>query len=175
GVAFAQDTVIWQDNVEGWSVAVDRTIENSCFILAGFDNDVFLRFQFNATKESVQFIVANIHWNTLQSGGDYDMEVIFDDGEAWAGMAKAHTWNDVLPSLVLSVPVKDQQASNFMKSFTDMDSVSISHAGAEIAELSVSGTEAAVASMLNCQASMSSLSKSGEDKTGDFEPASDPV
>ena len=155
GAASAQDTVIWQDNVEGWSVAIDRTIADSCFIFAGFDNNVFLRFQFNTTKQNVQFIVANIQWDSLETGREYDMEIAFGDQEAWSGMAKGHRWNDILPSLVLDVPIEDQQASHFMRDFSSVGSVSISHEGSEIAELALAGTKEAITSMLNCQASMS--------------------
>lgn len=175
GAAVAQDTVVWKQNVEGWSVVIDRTIDDSCFIISGFDNDVFLRFQFNATQQNVQFIVANIHWDSLQNGQDYDMEVVFGDQDSWSGMAKGHRWNDILPSLVLSVPIEDQQASNFMKQFTAMNSVSISHEGAEIAQLALAGTEAAVASMLNCQASMSKAGAARNSADDPFEPTAQPI
>ena len=154
GVAVAQDTVTWKENIHGWGVVVDRTIDNSCFIISDFDDQLFLRFQFNATQQNVQFIVANIQWESLQSGEDYEMEVAFGDLEAWSGMAKGHRWNDILPSLVLSVPIADQQASHFMKEFTAMDSVRISHNGSELATLALAGADEAVASMLDCQAAM---------------------
>ncbi len=175
GAAVAQDTVIWNDDIQGWSVAIDRTIDNSCFIISGFDNDVFLRFQFNATKQNVQFIVANIHWNSLQNGQDYNMEVAFGDLKAWTGMAKGYRWNDILPSLVLSVPIADQQASHFMKEFTAMGSVRISHEGSEIAELALAGTEEAIASMMSCQASMTKSNQTRNSELDPFVKEADPV
>ena len=168
GVAVAQDTVTWQDDVHGWGVVVDRTIENSCFIIADFEDELLLRFQFNATQQNVQFIVANIHWDSLESGQDYEMEVAFGDLESWSGMAKGHRWNDILPSLVLSVPIADQQASHFMKEFTEMDSVRISHNGSEIANLALVGADEAVASMLDCQATMSKANKEAKPSTDPF-------
>ena len=116
--AAAQDTVTWKENIEGWSVAIDRTINDSCFIISGFEDDLFLRFQFNATQKNVQFIIASVRWDSLKTGQDYDMEVSFGDLDAWSGTAKGHRWNDILPSLVLSVPIADHQASNFMEEFT---------------------------------------------------------
>jgi hypothetical protein len=166
GAAIAQDTVTWKDNIEGWTVVIDRTIDNSCFIISGFEDELLLRFQFNAVQQNVQFIVANINWDSLESGQDYDMEVAFGNRDSWAGTAKGHRWNDILPSLVMSVPVANQQASNFMKEFTAMGSVSISHEGSEIANLALSGADEAVASMLDCQAAMANskpLKKLGSD------------
>ena len=175
GAAAAQDTVTWKDDIQGWSVAIDRTIDNSCFIISGFENDLFLRFQFNASQENVQFIVANIQWDSLQNGEDYDMEVAFGDLDAWSGMAKGHRWNDILPSLVMSVPIADQQASHFMKEFTEMDRVRVSHGGSEIANLALAGASEAIASMLDCQVSMSKANKSKSSGNDPFAPKPDPI
>jgi len=173
--ATAQDTVIWKDNVQGWNVAIDRTIGNSCFIISGFEDNVFLRFQFNATQKNVQLIVASVNWDSLETGQDYDVEVAFGSLDAWSGTAKGHRWNEILPSLVLSVPIEDQQASNFMTEFTATETVSISHDGSEIAHLALVGAGEAVASMLDCQAAMSktnSASRSGGDP---FAAEPDPI
>ncbi|MEO1537782.1 MAG: hypothetical protein AAFR73_08615 [Pseudomonadota bacterium] len=175
GAAVAQDTVTWEDNVEGWAVAIDRTIDDSCFIISGFEDDLFLRFQFNATQKNIQFIVASVRWDTLKSGEDYDVEVEFGSMEAWSGTAKGHRWNEILPSLVLSVPVADQQASNFMQEFTATESVRISHDGSEIAHLALSGADEAIASMLDCQASMSKPGKTGAKESPLFKPKGDEI
>lgn len=168
GTAIAQDTVTWKDNIQGWTVVIDRTIENSCFIITGFENELLLRFQFNATQQNVQFIVANINWESLQAGEDYDMEVAFGDRDSWAGTAKGHRWNDILPSLVMSVPVADQQASNFMKEFTAMGSVRVSYEGSEIANVALPGAGEAVASMLDCQAAMANAKPIQKSATDPF-------
>ncbi|MEM8802854.1 MAG: hypothetical protein AAGF55_10005, partial [Pseudomonadota bacterium] len=65
--AFAQDTVMWNEDIRGWSVAIDRTIEDSCFIISGFEDQLFLRLQFNAQQQNVQFIVANVAWESLET------------------------------------------------------------------------------------------------------------
>jgi hypothetical protein len=175
GTASAQDTITWKDDIHGWSVAIDRTIDDSCFIISGFEDDLFLRFQFNSTKKNVQFIVASVQWDSLKNGEDYDLEVAFGDLEAWSGTAKGHRWNDILPSLVLSVPIEDQQASHFMKEFTEKESVRISHGGSEIANLALAGTDEAVASMLDCQVSMAEANKSKESGSDPFAPEVDPI
>lgn len=159
GVATAQETVTWNDDVQGWNVAIDRTINDSCFIISGFSNEQFVRFQFNTTQQNVQLIVADIHWDALENGKDYDIEVAFGGLDAWSGTAKGHRWSDILPSLVLSVPMADEKASHFMKEMTEMEALSISYDGAEIANLALTGAEEAIASMLACQAAMSEAKK----------------
>lgn len=175
GTANAQDTVTWKDDVQGWSVAIDRTINDSCFIISGFEDDLFLRFQFNATRKSVEFIVASVRWDSLQNGEDYNVEVAFGDLDAWEGSATGHRWNDILPSLVLSVPIADQQASHFMKEFTATGSVRVSHDGDEIAHLALSGADEAIASMLDCQAAMSKANQARKSSADPFAPKPDPI
>ena len=171
----AQDTVTWKTDIEGWNVAIDRTIDNSCFIISGFEDDLFLRFQFNSTQQNVQLIVASVHWASLENGHDYDVQVAFDDLDAWSGVAKGHRWNDILPSLVLSVPMEDQQASHFMQEFTATGSVSISHEGSEIARLALSGAAEAVAAMLDCQAAMSKAKEAKRAANDPFLPKGDNI
>lgn len=175
GIAVAQDTVTWKDNIQGWNVSIDRTIDNSCFIISGFENETFLRFQFNATQQNVQFIVASVQWDSVQTGQNYDVEIAFGDLDPWEGTAKGHRWNEILPSLVLSVPIADQQASNFMQEFTAMGSVSVSHEGSEIARLALTGADQAVASMLDCQAAMSKANKLKSSGQDPFAPKPDPI
>ena len=175
GSATAQETVTWEDNIQGWTVVIDRTIEDSCFIISGFENEMLLRFQFNATQKNVQFIVASTDWNSLKNGQTYDLEVAFGDQNPWSGLAKGHRWNDILPSLILSVPVEKRQASDFMREFTAMDSVRISHAGAEIAHLALTGAGEAVESMLACQASMSSAAEKPTAGTDPFAGKGDQI
>lgn len=174
-VAMAQDTVTWKDDIQGWSVAIDRTIDDSCFIISDFEDDLFLRFQFNAAQHNVQFIIASIRWDSLKTGEDYDMEIAFGDQDAWTGTAVGHRWNDILPSLVMSVPVEDHQASNFMHEFTAMGSVSVSYDGSEIANLALAGAAEAVASMMDCQTAMSNAREAKQTGTDPFAPKPDPI
>ncbi|MDA8586201.1 hypothetical protein N9L47_07970 [Rhodobacteraceae bacterium] len=171
----AQDTVTWADDIRGWNVSIDRTIDDSCFIIFGFANEMFLRFQFNAAQQNVQFIVASVQWDSVETGQDYDVEVAFGDLDPWAGAAKGHRWNEILPSLVLSVPVADQQASHFVEEFTAKESVRISYGGSEIATLVLTGVEEAVASMLDCQAAMSKAESLRDSGTDPFASKPDPI
>lgn len=158
--AVAEDTAIWDDDIDGWAVVVDRTIDNSCFIIAGFGDNVYLRFQFNLPQQNIQMIVADAKWDSLETGVDYDLDIAFGDREPWRGMAKGHRWQDVLPSLVLSVPVANREAADFIKDFTGVGSVRISSEGSEIANLPLRGAGEAVEAMLDCQGAMSEAGQS---------------
>ena len=149
--ASAQETVPWESNVGGWNVAVDRTIGDSCFILAAFENDFVVRFQFNNRAQNVQFIIGNLKWASVEDGEAYDMEVAFGPADAWSGDGMGYLWNDILPSLVLSVPVEGERASAFLDEFARMDGVRVRHEGVEVANLAFQHNAEAVAEMLACQ------------------------
>ena len=155
--AAAQEAVTWQDNVQGWHVAIDRTIDNSCFIISRFANDQYMRLQINAVQETLQMIVASPAWATLQSGENYDVEVAFDDLEAWPERALGHRWKDILPSLVLSFPISDAQTGNFLEDLTQTQSFHVYYGGVEIADFGLRGVDGAVAAMLECQRQMARL------------------
>lgn len=175
GAAYAQDTVTWNENVHGWQVAIDRTIDDSCFIISAFEDQLFLRFQFNAEEQNMQFIVANVAWQSLVTGQEYDLELVFGEDSPWSGIAQGHVWNGILPSLVLSVPFEDQQASKFIQEFGDQGSVRVSYDGNEIANLTLAGTNDAIASMMACQQAMSEAGAFKETNADPFAPKPDPI
>jgi hypothetical protein len=152
--AQAQDTVLWQENVAGWQVNVDRTIGDSCFMSAAFDTGAVVRFQFNARQGNIQFIIGDLRWASVLEGETYDLEVTFGDLAPWSGEAVGHRWSDILPSLVLSVPAEDNRAADFIGEFATTAEVRVAFDGREIAQLSLVGSGDAVAEMFACQREM---------------------
>ena len=163
GPSLAQDTVIWESDLNGWEVAVDRTINNSCFLLAGFANDFVLRLQVNKQQQNVQFIVGNIRWSSLKVGESYPISVAFGDATPWEGEGIGHEWSSILPSLVLSVPSDGDLAAHFLDEFAAQDVARVTFEGKEIANLSLADSAPAVNSLMDCVAAMH-----------DFKPSDDP-
>ncbi len=164
----AQDAIVWAEDVQGWRVAIDRTIDNSCFIISSFGNDQYLRLQLNSEQRNLQLIVASLAWESLQSGKHYDIKLSFDDEQSWSGQAKGHRWKNILPSLVMSMPFEDSDTPGFMKEFGSTGSVRVIYDGSEIANLAMTGAGKAVEAMLECQAQMLSADKTNEKGTDPF-------
>ncbi len=152
--ATAEDTVTWSEDAGGWKVNVDTTIDNSCFIIAAFEDQYVLRFQFNNRRRNVQFIIASTRWDSLQMGESYEMEVAFGGQEPWTGRGIGYLWRGVLPSLVLSVPLEGDQASDFIAEFRKMDDVRVAYNGRDIANLALEGNGEAIAELMACQSVM---------------------
>ena len=153
----AEDTVVWEKDIQGWSVIVDRTISDSCFMISEVSDDLYLRLQFNSIQSNVQLIVANMRWDALENGRDYDLEVAFGKHSAWTGPANGYLWHDVLPSLVFSVPFANQQAQYFLREFEETNSVRISFNGTEIAKADLGRSDEALAALAACQSTLSDI------------------
>lgn len=158
-IANAQEAVTWEENVQGWRVAIDRTINNSCFIFSSFGKEQYVRLQLNSVQQKVQLIVASLDWASLKTGEDYNVELFLDDIKGSAQTAKGHRWKDILPSLVLSYPFAEKDTSLFMKDFSTTDKIRLTYGGAEIANLDMKGADQAIAAMLECQAEMIEANK----------------
>jgi hypothetical protein len=174
GAASAEDTIGWSEDVAGWTVAVDTTIGNSCFMLTAFENEFVVRLQFNRTRDNVQLIIGNMRWTSVKAGESYDMEVGFGDLPPWSGDAEGYVWSDTVPSLVLSIPVAEEKASYFLGEFMDTDALHVAHDGTRIADLALDGTAEAVAELISCQAEMLANAAPEDPFAGD-DTASEPL
>lgn len=75
--------VFWKE-AGGWSVAVDPTIGNGCFLLARFVNDTTFRIGIDSTAAGAYYIVVgNPKWKSLKTGEDHNLKFEFDDEGAW--------------------------------------------------------------------------------------------
>lgn len=164
--ALAEDKPItWKDDVAGWYVGVDTSIGNGCFMTASYEAGTFLRVQFNPQDDNFQFIVGDGDWSSLEDGKAYDIEIAFGSRSPWSGEATGGRIGD-LPTLTLDVPFDKDKAAAFIDEFRRMTSVAITYQSKEIARLELSGTNAGMEEVINCQAAVN--------ENQDASPAADP-
>lgn len=152
--AEAEEVVTWREDVSGWAIIVDRTLNDGCFAVLCFEGGTCLRIQLNVPGEQVKFFVGNDDWQSLEVGKLYDLEVRFGSRPPWTGRASVNRFSPGMPSLVMNVPFDDDRAWNFIDEFMRMTGVRISYSGNVIAHLSLSGTYAAMQEVFKCQAAM---------------------
>tara|TARA_R100001143_G_C3335959_1_gene121852 strand:+ start:497 stop:1036 length:540 start_codon:yes stop_codon:yes gene_type:complete len=152
--AISQETITWKEDVKGWSINVDTTIDYGCFMSAAYDGGAVLRAQLNPTDDIFQFIIGNGAWQSLESGKLYDMKIQFGNLEPWTGLATAHRFNDQLPVLVFDLFFEEGKADSFINEFMRMTGVRVFYSGNEIANLSLRGTYDAFQEVMACQSQM---------------------
>lgn len=150
------DVITWKDDVKGWYIAVDRTINNSCFMFSSYEGGTFLRFQFDRQNDVMEFIVGNDKWQSLEEGKFYDLQVQFGNETAWSG--KAVSWHFAgTPSLSFPIPFSDNKAPTFIEELRRNSGVNISYQGRFVEGLKLTGSFAAVTELVNCQSAMMEL------------------
>jgi hypothetical protein len=143
-LAAAEEAVRW-GLVSGWDVMVDPSLGNGCFIFTLYKNGTALRLGFNAADDYAYIMVGNEDWKSIETGKDYDIEIRMDRSSPWRAQATGVDF-DGLPLLMATTT-----DSNFIVDFMKKRGVEFRYDGQVIANLSLSGTFAAVAEMLKCQ------------------------
>lgn len=152
--AFAQDTIDWA-NVEGWIVAVDRTVAG-CFAWAQFEGGTIFRIGINAENRNGYLIIANDDWRTLEIGKDYVLEFQFGSARPWQGEGSVVDMHGE-KALVISFKEPDL-ALEFMKK----QNVVIRYRGKQVDNLNLRGSFAAFMEVLRCQEEVDGKSASGD-------------
>src|SRR5690606_35120829 len=82
-VQSSASTEVW-DTIGHWTVMVDRTLGDSCFVVSQFTDGTFLRVGLDrkASGQSYLFL-ANDTWSSLEVGGSHPMTFQFDDEVPW--------------------------------------------------------------------------------------------
>lgn len=146
--------VEWKEDVNGWYIGVDTSIEDSCYMMSNYEGGSSLRVGFNMEDDDMMFIVGNENWDSIEEGKLYEIDVAFGNKGPWTGEAKGFKWDDGDSSLVLSIGFDEGRAKNFINEFQQMTSVTVSYNREEIANLSLRATFAAMNEVVACQNAM---------------------
>lgn len=67
------------DQVGGWHIGVDPSMDDSCFARINYQDGTSLRIGFDVKHQTVHFVIANSGWEPLEVGKVYPVFVVFDD------------------------------------------------------------------------------------------------
>ncbi|ACI53478.1 conserved hypothetical protein [Rhizobium leguminosarum bv. trifolii WSM2304] len=145
-IALAGDQAIQWKEVGGWSVALDPTLGNGCFVLTSFDDGTIFRLGFNYTKKESPFyiLLGNSNWKSLESGKQYPVELSLDRSK-WTAQA---TGLDIDGLKSLWIDFKD---AGLVEEFARKLSFRASFNGKEIVALSLKNSVKATDELLACQ------------------------
>lgn len=146
GAASATDSILWK-NLNGWSVYMDPTLGNGCYVATGYDDGTMLRLGFNFTtaQPTIYLALGNANWKSLEDGKDYPIQIQFDRNAAWDATATVFSIDE---TKYLGVSTTDV---NFADEFRRKLSLKATFQGREVAHLRLNGSSSAITEMLNCQ------------------------
>ncbi|NKL00206.1 hypothetical protein GFM02_18555 [Rhizobium leguminosarum bv. viciae] len=139
------ETVPWKE-VGGWSVAVDPTLDNGCFVLTSFDDDTIFRLGFNFRKKDnpLYILLGNPNWKSLEKGKHYPIELSFDQSKRTADARGL----DLPGFKSLWIDFKD---SDLIEEFAGKLSFRASFRGKQIVALGLKDSARAADELLACQ------------------------
>lgn len=153
--ASAAETVLWKE-VSGWSVLLDKTMGNACYVTTGYEDGTVLRlgFDFQGPKGALYFGLGNVNWKALEPGKDYPVKIQFDNQPVWDATASG-----VRVGEMNFLHISTSQ-SNFADEFARKLSVRAYFNGRQIAALRLKGSSRAIDEMLECQKTVNELTTS---------------
>lgn len=144
---------IWKDDVKGWSIRVDSSIGDGCFMSGTFKEGTALRVQINPSAKRLQLLIGNAKWHSIADHKKYALAVKFGNRPAWTGNASGMHLG-ALPMLLLNIGTKKGYADAFAKELMQANFVRVTFHGKQIAKLSLNGTYAAMQEVYACQKEM---------------------
>jgi len=125
-----------------WMVHVDRSL-GGCFVMKGFDGGIGIRVGLWPLGRTWYLMLENPDW-ARDVAADYPLEISFDGYRSWDGIASP------MPSQgpgIVAMRIDDEWLADFAVGHV----MTVRHQGRVVAQLSLSGTYAAVNEMLDCQ------------------------
>lgn len=142
-----QDSEHWS-TVGFWSIMIDTSLQNGCYLLASFDNDTVFRVGMNGKDiTKYYFALSNSKWRSLKPGQDHALTFQFDEEGPWDVPARVVTLGD---GPVLMGTFSDV---SFWAEFALAKGLYIRRNGDYVTGINLDGTKLAFDEMLRCQES----------------------
>lgn len=141
----------------GWTIAVDQTIGNACFIIAEYEGSTVLRLGFNPSDRNAYILISNDNWESIEVGKDYLIEIEFDTAGPWEVSASGWSLAGQDQGGILLAMFDN---TDFIKEFVRKHEMIIRYQGQEIERLTLKGSRAAVSEMIRCQEAMNNYNGS---------------
>ncbi|RWH18169.1 MAG: hypothetical protein EOQ75_21960 [Mesorhizobium sp.] len=141
-----QETALWR-NVGTWGVYIDKTTDYRCFIATLYeDNTVFrVGFQGPTSNSALYVSLGNVNWTSIEAGKDYDLILQIDNEAGWPSPATGFRFGSI-PALVIGT-----NQTGFVDQLMRKHSLRVLFNGRQILNLSLRGSNDALAEMANCQ------------------------
>ena len=138
-------TELWSE-VGVWSIMVDRSIGDSCFVTAGFDEGTLLRVGIDRLNNGESYLMmANPAWSSLKTGDRHEVTFRLDSNSPWEAKMEVVELDGMA---VLSTPFTNNR---FWMEFAASNVISIMRGSRVITRLSLDGSGAALDAFLECQ------------------------
>jgi hypothetical protein len=142
-------------NVGDWSILVDRSLGNGCFMISSYTRGTYLRIGIDNTNNKNGYVmIGNEAWQSIEAGKEYKLSLEFNDETPWIGTFRAITMGDVT---VLFNPFNKPE---FLREVGAKQKLTILYDDKVVTTLPLTGSYAAVQSLIECQSKVDEAAQS---------------
>ena len=137
-----------------WTVAVDPTMGNGCFVLTNFEGGASFRLGFDVRNSSdidLYVILGSIKWQSIEYGKNYSIKMRFGDQIAWEGNAVGFSFDPPNNQTWIRLLITHQTAADFVEEFMREKILSLDYKKKEILRLNLKDSFQAGLQLLECQ------------------------
>lgn len=163
----ADDMSPFYEEVGGWQIHVDTTIDNSCFAMAAYEGNSVFRIGFNVTLQNMYVLVGDPSWKSIEAGKSYDVGIEFGDEGKWNAEATGFSFDGETNQPYLWINVGIDNADDFLDEFMREKYVAIYYQGKDILSLKLKGSFQAGSKLLECQRNINSIQNDPFDQKND--------
>ena len=146
--ADSDDSIPWA-KVGGWRIAFDPSV-SGCFMYGSWEGGDVVRMGIDRNQKTGYLFVGNSDWRSLEVGKEYGLTFQFDGETPWRGMFAGKKMGKATV-LVIHVDAK------FMYDFAAKQALIISYDDRIVTRLKLTGSSAAMQSVVQCQDKVDSV------------------
>jgi hypothetical protein len=163
-------------NVDGWSVRVDESLNNGCFVATLYEGDTLLRIGFDRENNNFYALFGDPLWKSIEYGKKYNVEIKFGNESKWTAIARGMSFEPPQNEHYLWVNVGEDsdQIGIFLDEFMRETSVKLFYNEEIISHLKLKGSYAAGMKLLECQKLMNNQAEKDPFSTPGVSSGSDP-
>ena len=136
-----------------WTIAVDPSMGNGCFVLAEFEGGSVFRLGFDMTSDQGGFylIFGDAKWRSIEYGKKYQIQIRFGDESAWEGKATGFSFDPPENQPWLTFNFSAQKGLEFAEEFMREVFVTVHYNNREILRLNLKSSYQAGLQLIKCQ------------------------
>ena len=135
--------------IEGWQIRVDRSLDNSCFLIRRYPDNSLLQLGYNKPSQSMYIMVGSPSWQSLEAGEKQPITLRFGHAEPRVIQANRVEQYGV-PVLVAGLGPYEK-LGDFMNEFMLKHSLRVEYPNAAALRLSLKSSFKGVAVLKDCQ------------------------
>jgi hypothetical protein len=153
--ALAEDAIPYA-TVKDWGVFIDTSI-GGCFIMTTYTQGEIVRIGISRTWKNGYIMIANEKWRSIERGKEYKLTFTFDADSPWGG---TFTATNMGPTTVL---LNGFTNAKFLTDFAAKNLLVITYGDTLVTRLPLTGSYAAVQSMVECQQKVDAVAEGQAD------------